>query len=149
MTYDEARAMFPVLERLAYLNAGTFGPLSRGVMGAVEAEQRRELEEGRIGGEYFERVLPMLVDGAQSVGAIPVDATGLDFLTIPGQKWVCGPDATGALVVADPERLQIGRPGYFAQVSHEPDGSFVVRDGAERFDPNWIPAASIAALEVA
>ena len=28
MTFEEARAQFPVLERLAYLNAGTFGPLS-------------------------------------------------------------------------------------------------------------------------
>ena len=28
MTPGEARALFPVLERLAYLNAGTFGPLA-------------------------------------------------------------------------------------------------------------------------
>ena len=47
--------------------------------------------------------IPVLVDGAQSVGAIPVSAAGLDYLTVSGQKWLCGPDATGALVVADPE----------------------------------------------
>ena len=29
MTYEEARAQFPVRERLAYLNAGTNGPLAR------------------------------------------------------------------------------------------------------------------------
>ena len=29
MTPEEARALFPVLERVAYLNAGTFGPLAR------------------------------------------------------------------------------------------------------------------------
>ena len=52
--------------------------------------------------------IPVLVDGAQSVGAIPVAAAGLDFLTVSGQKWLCGPDATGALVVADPERLRVG-----------------------------------------
>ena len=28
MTLAEARALFPVLERIAYLNAGTFGPLA-------------------------------------------------------------------------------------------------------------------------
>ena len=28
MTFEEARAQFPVLERIAYLNAGTFGPLA-------------------------------------------------------------------------------------------------------------------------
>ena len=47
--------------------------------------------------------IPVLVDGAQSVGAIPVAAAGFDYLTISGQKWLCGPDSTGALVVADPD----------------------------------------------
>ncbi len=261
MTYDEARAMFPVLERIAYLNAGTFGPLSIGVMEAVSAQQRRDLEEGRISPAYFERMLtlrvdlraqiatfvsaepsqvaltssttdgcnivlagldlqpgdevitttdehfgllgplhasgakvvvvspdadailtavtprtkliaisqvlwttgqilpvqelrersgaPILVDGAQSVGAIPVDFAGLDFLTISGQKWLCGPDSTGALVVADPERLRVGRPSYFAQAGYEPDGTFVARAGAERFDPNLISVASLAGLALA
>ena len=37
--------------------------------------------------------VPVLVDGAQSVGAIEVDATGADFYTVSGQKWLCGPDA--------------------------------------------------------
>ena len=27
MTFEEARAQFPVLEQIAYLNAGTFGPI--------------------------------------------------------------------------------------------------------------------------
>ena len=38
--------------------------------------------------------VPILVDGAQSAGAIPVDVAGMDFFTISGQKWLCGPDAT-------------------------------------------------------
>lgn len=43
--------------------------------------------------------IPVLVDGAQSAGAIPLDmhALGVDFYAMPGQKWLCGPDGTGAL----------------------------------------------------
>jgi hypothetical protein len=35
VTFEEARALFPVLERIAYLNAGTFGPLARPTAEAV------------------------------------------------------------------------------------------------------------------
>jgi L-cysteine/cystine lyase len=90
--------------------------------------------------------VPVLVDGAQSVGAIPVDASGLDFVTISGQKWLCGPDATGALVVADPERLRVARPSYFSQTAYEETGSFEPAAGAARFDPGWIATASLAGL---
>ena len=45
--------------------------------------------------------LPVLVDGAQSVGAIPVEVGALDYYTVSGQKWLCGPESTGALYVAD------------------------------------------------
>ncbi len=261
MTFEEARALFPVLERSAYLNAGTFGPLAQPTLDAMAAELHDDGERGRLGTDYFERVLglrehlraqlaalvdvdaaqvtltgsttdgcnivvaglglgpgdevvttaeehpglilplhasgahvvvaqpepdallaavtpqtrllalshvlwttgrtlpvhelrertglPILVDGAQAAGAIPVAARGLDFYTISGQKWLCGPDATGALVVADPEALRIARPSYFAQTSFEPDGSFVARDGAARFDPGWLSAASLRGLAVA
>ena len=90
--------------------------------------------------------IPMLVDGAQSVGAIPVAAAGLDYLTISGQKWLCGPDATGALVVADPDRLRISAPSYFSQAEYEPDGQFRPKPGAARFDPGWWPPSSLAGL---
>jgi L-cysteine/cystine lyase len=87
--------------------------------------------------------IPVLVDGAQSVGAIPVSFAGLDFLTISGQKWLCGPDSTGAVVVAEPDRLRIASPSYFAQASYELDGTFEPRPGAARFEPNWWSAASL------
>ena len=93
--------------------------------------------------------VPILVDGAQSVGAIPVDATPFDFYTVSGQKWLCGPTPTGGLYVRDPEGLRVAAPSYFSQASYEPDGSFVPREGASRFEQNWIPAPFIAGLEAA
>jgi L-cysteine/cystine lyase len=258
LTFEEARAQFPVLERIAYLQAGSAGPIALATSAAQRREEERTLSEGRGGAAFFERVLglreelrarlgalvgvdadhvaltasttegcnvvlagldlgrqdevvtttdehfgllgplhasgarvlvvppdadriedavtprtrllalsqalwttgqvlpvrelrertrvPILVDGAQSVGAIPVAADGLDFLTISGQKWLCGPESTGALVVADPESLRVARPSYFSQQKYEPDGAFVPSAGARRFDPNWVPAGAIAGL---
>jgi L-cysteine/cystine lyase len=93
--------------------------------------------------------LPMLVDGAQSVGAVPVDARAFDFYTVSGQKWLCGPDATGALSVADPDALRVTFPSYFSQESFEPGGRFVPKAGARRFDSGWIAAGLLAGLEAA
>jgi L-cysteine/cystine lyase len=90
--------------------------------------------------------LPILVDGAQSAGAIPVDARGLDYYAISCQKWLCGPDVTGALVVGRPDELTVALPSYFAQTEHRADGSYVVREGAERFDSGWIGTPSLAGL---
>ena len=43
----------------------------------------------------------LIVDGAQSIGHIPVKIkdTGVDVYTISGQKWLMGPDGTGAVYI--------------------------------------------------
>jgi L-cysteine/cystine lyase len=92
---------------------------------------------------------PLLVDGAQSAGAIPLDLTGADFYTVSAQKWLCGPDPSGALFVRDPERLRVALPSGFSQQGYDADGSFVPKDGAQRFDSGWIGAPALAGLEAA
>lgn len=54
------------------------------------------VEIGRIARE---RGVWYAVDAAQSAGAILVDAEaiGADFIAFPGQKWLLGPEGTGAL----------------------------------------------------
>jgi L-cysteine/cystine lyase len=264
MTLDEARRLFPVLETVAYLNAGTFGPLAAPVARVQAEALERDLERGRSGLDYFEEAMerraelrgslaslvgaeieqvaltgsttegcgivlrglglepgdeivtttdehfgllgpvgasaatvvvaapdpeailaavtprtrliatsqvlwttgavlplaevrersgvPVLADGAQSVGAVPSTSAGVDFLTISGQKWLCGPDSTGALVVEDPDRLGLVSPSYFAQQSHRPDGSYEPQEGARRLEPGWWSQGALrgmlAALEL-
>jgi L-cysteine/cystine lyase len=268
VNYDDARAQFPVLERFAYLNAGTLGPLARSTLDAMAERSRFDQELGRGGRAWFDSILalrtrvrehiaalvgalperivltssttdgcnivlaglelgpedeivttdaehpglllplhvsdarvrvaevagrptadaletllgcvtertrllalshvlwttgqvmpihelrretglPVLVDGAQSVGAIPVDVGEVDYYTVSGQKWLCGPEAVGALYVRAPEELAIAFPTYFAQQSIEPDGSFVPTAGAARFDSGWIATAALAGFAAA
>jgi L-cysteine/cystine lyase len=268
VTFDEARAQFPVLERLAYLNAGSAGPLAQPTVEAMIARQRADLDQGRSGRPYTEGIRalrarvrerlaglvgvpaqnlaltasttsgcnivlaglrlgpddevvttdsehfgllgalhasgarvrvarvcalpperaletilaelgpktrlvalshvswltgnvlpveelqelkgpPLLVDGAQTVGAVPVDAARYDFYTVSGQKWLCGPDATGALYVREPEQLAVALPTYLSQVVYDETGEYTPTPGAGRFDSGWLPAASLAGVDAA
>ncbi|MSQ23066.1 MAG: aminotransferase class V-fold PLP-dependent enzyme [Chloroflexi bacterium] len=47
------------------------------------------------------RGVQVIVDGAQAIGQIAVDfrALPVDYYAMPGQKWLLGPDGTGALFV--------------------------------------------------
>jgi L-cysteine/cystine lyase len=68
---------------------------------------------------------------------------------VSGQKWLCGPDSTGALYVADVEGLRVVRPSYFAQESFDPGGQYVPRPGAQRFDSGWIRVSALMGLATA
>lgn len=263
MELDAIRAGLPVLERIAYLNAGTNGPLPRRTVEAMQASLARDLKEGRSSREYFEAMLarreelraalarflrapentialttsttegcnvvlnglrigegdevvttdsehpglfgglvasgadlrivpvrdipvsevaealgsaitertklvalsqvswltgalfpvesltgrdvPLLVDGAQAAGAIPlsVHELGCDFYTVSAQKWLLGPDVTGALYVR-PDRvegLRMAMPSYGSWEFGD-DYTYEPKASAGRFDPGWISAAS-------
>jgi selenocysteine lyase/cysteine desulfurase len=269
MSWPEERARFPVLERFAYLNAGTFGPLSRTTLEAIARLREWEGANGRAGKQYFDemlawrevvrrlladqirvpaanlaltdsttggvqivvvglglgpadevvttdvehfgltgplvasgarlriarirdapaadtfalierevtrsttliatsavswidgRLIPwrelrestgvrVLIDGAQSAGALDVDASAADWFTVSAQKWLCGPDATGALYVREPDALPPKLVAYAGQASYDiAAGTWEPKPGAARFDSTFTPATSLAGLEAA
>ena len=62
--------------------------------------------------------VPVLLDGAQGLGAVPVDVAelGCAFYAASGQKWLCGPVGTGVLYVGPAwhQRLQPIGPTYLS-----------------------------------
>jgi selenocysteine lyase/cysteine desulfurase len=266
---EELRAEFPVLERLAYLNAGTNGPVPRRGVEAAKAALSRQVAEGRGGHPFFEATfeaverlrarvagllgcapaelaitgsttdgvnavlaaldlgegdevltsdeehpgvliplaaarerrgiriraapfgsladavgpetsliacshvswitgsvldaaavagtgVPVLLDGAQGLGAVPVDvkALGCDFYAATGQKWLCGPNGVGYLYLRA-ERVRELPPPWPSWVTvTDPSRplDLALQDDAHRFDlalpaPHQF-AWSLAALDV-
>jgi L-cysteine/cystine lyase len=74
---EELRAQFPVLERVAYLNAGTNGPVPRRGFEAAEAALREQLEQGRSSKAWFERQIERIDElrgrAAKLLGATQAD----------------------------------------------------------------------------
>jgi L-cysteine/cystine lyase len=253
------RAEFPVLGRLAYLNAGTDGPLAARAVAAADRELQRELEQGRakdhferrgeltdslraayartlacdpadvalttsttegiaqtIGGlalgaadeivtsdeehpgllgalaaarelhgvqirevplsqvaeasgprtrlvacshvgwmsgclapaELADLDVPVLLDGAQGVGAVEVDvgALGCDAYAGAGQKWLCGPDGTGMLYISPGrlERLAVPRRGYPNLADPDAGLEALVHEDARRLDTLSLNAETVA-----
>jgi len=98
--------------------------------------------------ELAEVEVPVLLDGAQGVGAIPVDvnALGCDAYAGAGQKWLCGPDGTGMLYVSPAlcERLQVARRGY-ANLADPNEGlAAQLHDDARRLDSQLLSAEALA-----
>lgn len=82
--------------------------------------------------------VPVLADGAQSVGVLPIDVQALDvdFYTISGQKWLCGPEGTGALYVR-PDRVDDLLPtfgGSATTISQDYRGFILPAHGAQRYE---------------
>jgi L-cysteine/cystine lyase len=100
--------------------------------------------------------VPVLLDAAQALGAIPVDmkALGCDFYACSGQKWLCGPEGSGCLYVRR-ERLDdllVPWPGYSSVADPERALEFEAAEGARRLDHGFpVPlrnAWALASLEV-
>jgi selenocysteine lyase/cysteine desulfurase len=100
--------------------------------------------------------VPLLLDAAQALGAIPVDveALGCDFYAGSGQKWLCGPEGSGCLFVRRDrlDELVVPWPGYSSVADPEHALEFEPAEGAKRLDhgfPVGLRSAwALASLEV-
>jgi L-cysteine/cystine lyase len=98
--------------------------------------------------ELAEVDVPVLLDGAQGVGAVPLDvkALGCDAYAGAGQKWMCGPDGTGMLYVSEDlrERLAVTRRGY-GNLAEPNDGlDAKPHEDGRRFDALSLNAETVA-----
>src|SRR4051812_6396931 len=93
--------------------------------------------------------VPVLLDGAQGVGAIDVDVAslGCDFYAGSGQKWLCGPEGTGMLWIAPKVRPRVAPFGAsYTNLEGPADGLLAEPwPDARAYDAPVIPAASVAA----
>lgn len=78
------------------------------------------------------------VDGAQSAGVLPVDVAALDAdaYAVSGQKWLCGPEGTGALYLHPRglDRVAQTFVGWASVDTWELDGRFVPNADVTRFE---------------
>ena len=77
-----------------------------------------------LAAECRKRRIPFILDGAQSAGAIPIDAEalGADFIAMPGHKGLQGPMGTGLLICRRlPKPLLMGGTGSESERQEMPD----------------------------
>ncbi len=118
MSFEQARAQFPVLERLAYLNAGTNGPLAEDTVASMLAQTQRELVEGRSGGAYFREMLALREDVragiAAMLGVAPESVALTDSTTRGCAIVLAGLGLTGEdeVITTDQEHFGLTGPLY-------------------------------------
>jgi L-cysteine/cystine lyase len=92
----------------------------------------------------------VVVDGAQSAGAIPVEltATGADVYAVSAQKWLLGPEGMGAVAVAPGvrDRLQPAFGGHFTFETVDPAGTAVRWPDARRYESSNFHRPSIVGM---
>ena len=100
--------------------------------------------------------VPVLLDGAQGVGAVPIDVAtlGCAFYAGSGQKWLCGPVGSGMLWIDPRWSDRVPAPGPTYMNLEDPGAGLdaVPRTTAARHDASALSAetyaAALAALDV-
>jgi L-cysteine/cystine lyase len=97
--------------------------------------------------------IPVLLDGAQGVGAVPVDvgALGVAAYAGSGQKWLCGPIGCGMLWIAPEfsERIAALAPAYRGVADHDVGLASGLVETALRYDLPSQDLATVAAAAAA
>ena len=110
----------------------------------------RRLDAARLARAAHEVGASLLLDGAQSVGAIEVDApgTGADFYAFSGQKWLLGPQGTGGLWVSPDwsSRLWTAQSSFW-NLTEGKIGQF--RPDAGRYDGGTFETTMLAGIAAA
>src|SRR5215218_6209435 len=93
-----------------------------------------------------ERGVLTLIDGAQSVGNIPVDApaTGADMYAFTGHKWVLGPEGMGAFYVRPGCEIPSTNVGFISlrdPSAFDTSGCYELREDARRFEASTMSPA--------
>ena len=92
----------------------------------------------------------VVVDGAQSAGAIPVElaSTGADVYAISAQKWLLGPEGMGAVAIAPGvrDRLQPAFGGHFSFETVDSEGAAVRWPDARRYESSNFHRPSIVGM---
>jgi L-cysteine/cystine lyase len=82
--------------------------------------------------------VPVVLDGAQGAGAVPVDVRALKCAAYAaaGQKWLCGADGTGMLYLEPgfAARLHVATPSFVNFKDSHAGFDATLHDGARRFD---------------
>jgi L-cysteine/cystine lyase len=110
----------------------------------------RRLDTARLAAAAHAAGACLLLDGAQSAGAIAVEAatTGADFYAFSGQKWLLGPQGSGGLWVSPDwnERLWTAQSSYW-NLEDGVVGTF--RQTAARFDAGSADTTTLAGIAAA
>jgi len=96
--------------------------------------------------------VPVLLDGAQSAGAVPVDvgALGCAFYAGSGQKWLCGPVGTGMLWISPVWRERVAPLGpTLVNLADAEHGGLDPRPDARAHDAFATSAEALAAAQAA
>ncbi len=92
--------------------------------------------------------VPVLVDGAQSFGAMPVNVKelGVDFYAVTAQKWLCGPEGAGALYGsrAAAAQLRITFAGYGTAQAYDMYSGLLPKGGVQKLEQGTVQPANLA-----